>query len=143
MKMRTIIFIAILMFGCKKKDVGPEPEPVRMPPVIQTDTCKVSDAKFAGKYTYNSDTINVVFIKNNCPIEYSNTYEVKNFKQAMAAITPTDVTITGYFTTKSEEKQGKMYDGLKQYNFFLFGDTTMRLVTSKLMSSQIDFKRVK
>lgn len=140
--MKTLILVLLVLMACKKKDVAPTPEPE--PIVIPADTgCKTGTTWFAGKYLYNSDTITVAFVKNNCPTKNSNTYEMSGLKKAMAALTPTDVTIAEPLTTVSEELQKKMYDKLKSYNFFNLGDTLLRMTTSKLTSSQFDFKRIR
>lgn len=78
MKKIVLILIVIILVSCKKKGTAlVEPEPV----------CTISADEFSGKYVnLNSDTIEVVFLHNNCPTNKSNTYLVKKLGDAVQSI---------------------------------------------------------
>jgi hypothetical protein len=79
--MKNLILIAVILIGfsCKKKTVTPEPtlEPV----------CIKSPDQFSGKYVSpNNDTIEVIYLHDNCPKDKSNVYLVKGIGKAAQSI---------------------------------------------------------
>ena len=80
--MKKIVLIAIVIFitSCKKKEVAP---------IVAEPVCETTTPKFAGKYKYvqgNQDTIEIVFINNNCPNKVVNTYLIKGLGKAVQPI---------------------------------------------------------
>lgn len=80
--MKKIVLIAIVIFitSCKKKEVDP---------IVAEPVCETTTPKFAGKYKYvqgNQDTIEIVFINNNCPNKVVNTYLIKGLGKAVQPI---------------------------------------------------------
>jgi hypothetical protein len=79
--MKKIFLIAIILIGfaCKKKTVTPEPTP--------DPVCVKSPDQFSGKYVSpNNDTIEVVYLHDNCPTNKSNTFNVKKIGEAVQSI---------------------------------------------------------
>lgn len=85
--MKTTLTLAlsvlIVFASCKKK----KPTPVEEEPVVPVETCKSYDPILSGKYVMmqndGKDTIEVVFIKNNCPTNFSNIYKINNFAKTV------------------------------------------------------------
>jgi len=98
MKKIILILVVIVLISCKKKEVTPvEPEPV----------CTITADDFSGKYfNANNDTIEVVFLHNNCPTNKSNTYLVKKLGEAV----------------QSELKPSHTFE-MKNYEFTVDGTT--------------------
>lgn len=104
--MRVILILATLSFlACKKKTVTPAPD---ITPV--TPTCQTGAVKFAGFYIYqqgNKDTIQIVFLSNNCPKANSNTYVVKGLGKALQPMLLTGQTFAiKDYTITSDEVNG-------------------------------------
>lgn len=100
--MRTLILVLILAaaIACKKKKVDPAPEPADPAPPCTTKT-----KWFPGKFGNQTDTFEIVFVKNNCPAEESNTYIIKNFGNVMNAAMHQTIYATSDFTMTSNETE--------------------------------------
>lgn len=79
MKKIIAILAVMIIVSCKKKETTP---------IVSEPVCVTSVAKLEGKYRldiYNNDTIEVVFLRNNCPTNNSNVYLVKGLGKAAQA----------------------------------------------------------
>jgi hypothetical protein len=141
--MKKLLIIALLIVGCKKKDIPPEPEPEPTPIVTPIDTCKTGMVKFAGKFVRNGDTVIVKFIKNNCPVTNSNTYETTGMVKAVAEFTTGPILNLSKITTTSAETADKMQDDRKVFTFFNKQDTGLIFICNNLTNKFIVFRRVK
>ncbi len=97
--MKNLILIAFILIGfaCKKKTVTPEPTP--------EPVCIKSPDQFSGKYyNANHDTIEVVYLHDNCPTNKSNVYLVKGLGQATQSMLKSGETfeIKDYETISNE-----------------------------------------
>lgn len=91
-----IAVIAIIFASCKKKEVAPMP---------QEPVCVTSPDQFSGKYvSIHGDTIEIVYLHDNCPKEKSNTYLVKGLGEAVQPMLKTGETfeIRDYETISNE-----------------------------------------
>lgn len=105
----TILILAVaFLIGCKKKTVDP------IPP---NDQCITGATNFLGKFVLqggNYDTINIVFVKNNCPTKNSNTYNVYNLGKALSHLGSTVVfdTVKVYSIISSEDSKSAVTGGI-------------------------------
>lgn len=82
MKKIALILIVILITSCNKTTIAPTP-------VEDTIVCETKSKVFEGKYVVNNvngDTINIVFGKNYCPNNNSNSYYVYGVNKAIQPI---------------------------------------------------------
>ena len=105
--MKNIILIAFILLGfaCKKKTVTPT-ESVTPP-------CITSPDQFSGKYTSpNNDTIEIVFLHNNCPKDNFNTYLVKGLGEVAQTMLKSGETFDiKDYEVIADEKIGKAVNG--------------------------------
>lgn len=108
MKKIVLILVVILIVSCKKKEVAP---------IVQEPVCETTNPKFVGKYKYmqgNQDTIEIIFISNNCPNKVINTYVVKGLGKAVQPILNTGQSFSNNdYTIKIDEtiQSGSYQDG--------------------------------
>ena len=126
--MKKIFLIAIILMGyaCKKKTVTPEP--------IPDPVCVKSPDQFSGKYVNaKNDTIEIVYLHDNCPTNKSNTFNVKKIGEAVQyIIKPTETfdirdyeivvdgvtnfgTHSNYFSLNRESNGNLIFSSYKAY----------------------------
>lgn len=103
MKKIALILIVILITSCKKTTIVPTPveEPV---------ICKTKSKVFEGKYIINNvngDTVNIVFGKNYCPDNNSNSYYVYGVNKAIQPIVNHSLNTSHIFRFTSDESAKK------------------------------------
>ena len=116
----TFFTIAILC-SCDKDKNKPVIEE-EQPPVLVQPTCVTGKKHFEGKYRSTMfqniiDTIDIVFIKNNCPTENSNTYSIKGLGKALNRVlnpTATKFPLTA-ITFTSNELEYRAYGSVPDY----------------------------
>lgn len=143
MKKIVTIMIGIMVFtSCKKSEVKPMEEPVQQAPVAQ---CKNELQLLKGKYeiTATKDTIEIVFVSDNCPQDNSNNYVVKGLAKAIQTYASSIIENKDY-NIKSNEivRQGVTSDNI--YSFTLQGNPATQLVlqSNKLTVPQLTFKKL-
>lgn len=136
MKKIALIFIVILITSCKKTTITPTPiEPV----------CVISTPKLDGKYRldiYNNDTIQVVFLRNNCPVDNSNIYLVKGLGYAVQlGLRQGESFLIKDYEITVDETTGK---GVNGTNFSLSKSTSGNLFfgCSKMKIASIGFVKI-
>lgn len=137
--MKKILILIVLISGCKKSEVAPEPEPTPI-----TKTCQTGKVLFSGKYkcyTAPNDTIEFIFKHNNCPAENSNTYLVDNFVEATKDLVTVPIT-NPIFEVVSTEVNGYANDRNKEYYFTFQVDSTLKLTGKNLKYGSIKFVKI-
>ena len=129
-----IAVIAILFTSCKKKEVAPMP---------QEPVCITSPDQFSGKYTsIHGDTIEIVYLHDNCPKDRSNVYLVKGLGEAAQPMLKTGETfdIKDYETISNEPASVTNYSNV----FSLGRESTGNLLFNsyKIKSSNVGFKKI-
>lgn len=99
--MKQLIAIGLLVFvlGCKKNKTQPTQNPT-------SNVCETKTKVFEGKYETQSDskdTITIVFIHNNCPIQGVNTYSVYGLGKAYNNATHSSLDINKVYEIRSDE----------------------------------------
>jgi len=100
MKQLLILSLIILTLSCKKSKTEPTTEST-------TPVCETKTKVFEGKYEVQNsskDTITIVFIHNNCPLEGVNTYNVYGLgKSYNNGIITSNLDINKVYEIKSDE----------------------------------------
>lgn len=103
MKKIALILIVIFITSCKKTTIAPTQveEPV---------VCETKSKIFEGKYIINNvngDTVNIVFNKNYCPDNNSNSYYVYGLNKAIQPIVNHSLNTNHIFRFTSDESAKK------------------------------------
>ncbi len=101
-----IAVIAIIFTSCKKKEVAP---------ISQEPICITSPDQFSGKYrSVYGDTIEILYLHDNCPKEKSNTYLVKSLGKAAQPMLKTGETfdVKDYETISNEPASVTNYSNI-------------------------------
>ena len=136
MKKIIAILAVIILVSCKKKETTP---------VVIEPTCETPTINFAGKYRYvqgNQDTIEIVFVSNNCPNKTLNTYLVKGLGKAVQPILNSGQTFEiKDYTIKLDEgvKSGNYADG--SFGFSL-QSSGLNLNCNKLQYQSTQFVKI-
>ncbi len=136
MKKIVLILVSVIAFSCKKKDVTPtQVEPV----------CETAAIQFEGKYhlnNYGYDTIEVVFLHNNCPTKNSNTYLVKGLGKAVQPMLKANTTfeVKDYEITVDESISKGVFGNI----FSLGRESTGDLIfsSSKIQTQTVGFQKI-
>lgn len=151
--MKKLLILLVLIAGCKKKDTPPtDPEPTSPPATITptiTPTCHTGLVRFTGRYVCErndkKDTIEFVFRNNNCPVENSNWYVIKNFVNTTNsfAITGEKLSPNMEFEMVSTEQEFLAQTKLKDYTFKIQTNGDLVLTSKKLNYGFTNFFKVK
>lgn len=140
MKKIVIIMIGIMVFtSCKKSEVKPMEEPTQAP----VATCKSGLKLFTGIYELNNankDTIEIVFLSDNCPEDNSNNYAIKRLSKALILFTNPQIEDKDYIVksneiTKQAVTSDNMYKITLQQNYLILQSPNLNL-------PQIQFKKL-